>query len=241
MTKKITFIGQGILGKISPNVDIKLPEPKKSSTYLPSWYTQSERWLGSDKPQIENYSANQGLKHCVSFLDVMTSGYMVELWTDIQVTRSVDGEAHLTWLVPPDPLVVRDQRSGANIPRPAGHDSVHYGWVSQFAIKVPKGYSVLLTHPQNRFDLPFTTLSGIIDSDSYFPSGIIPFFLRSDFEGIIKAGTPIAQLFPYKRESWKSEIGDKNLEQEAIQQSFDSRRSLDGLYKKIHWTKKEYK
>jgi hypothetical protein len=242
MDKKITFIRQGTLGQILPEGSkIKLPEPKTSTKYIPDWYNKSERWLGSTEPVINNYSANQGLKHCVSFLDVMTSGYMVELWTDIQVTRDENNAAYLNWLAPPDPLVIRDQRSGALIPRPAGHDDVHYGWVSQFAIKVPKGYSVLLTHPLNRFDLPFTTLSGIIDSDSYFPAGIIPFFLKSNFEGIIKAGTPIAQLLPYKRESWSSEIGSKELEEEAVQQSYDSRRSLGGLYKKLHWVKKEYK
>ena len=243
MTKKITFIKQNtfVSQPWGDKNEIKLPIPKKSSIHLPDWYSKSERWIDSDKPVIKNYGANQGLKHCVPFLDAMTSGYMVELWTDIQVERVSESEASITWLVPPDPIVVRSQGSGALIPRPAGHDQTHYAWISQYAVKVPKGYSILLTHPVNRFDLPFTTLTGIMDSDSYFPAGNIPFFLRSDFEGIIKAGTPIAQLFPYKRDSWESKEGNNKLVQETLQQSYDSRRVLGGFYKKLHWTRKEYK
>jgi len=241
MSKKITFTGLPIpnLFTNTPS-DLEIPTPKKSSLHMPDWYNKSERWLDSDKVEIRNYSANHGLKHCIPFLDVMTSGYMIELWTDVQVIRNENNEAELTWLSPPDPALVRDQRSGKTVPRPAGHDEVHYGWINQFSIKVPKGYSVLLTHPANRFDLPFTTLAGIIDSDSYFPGGVIPFFLRSDFEGIIKAGTPIAQLFPYKRESWVSERGGKDLQKEAQQQAYDTRRSIGGLYKSLHWTRKSH-
>jgi hypothetical protein len=246
--KKITFIRQATFGTdpslikdTNQKTRVKLPIPKPSLNYIPDWYKKSERWIGSDGPVIANYSTNQGLKHCVPFLEVMTSGYMIELWTDIQVTQGSDGYANLNWLSEPDPLVIRNQSSGALIPRPAGHSDTHYAWVGQFAIKVPKGYSVLLTHPVNRYDLPFTTLSGIIDSDSYQSSGMLPFFLKDNFEGIIKAGTPIAQLFPYKRDAWTSSEGNSDEEQHAIQLSFDTRRSLGGLYKKIHWTRKEYK
>lgn len=246
--KKITFIREATFGSdpslikdMNQKTRVKLPLPKPASNYIPDWYRQSERWVDSDGPVISNYSANQGLKHCVSFLEVLTSGYMIELWTDIQVTKTHDGNTNLNWLSEPDPLVIRSQSSGALVPRPAGHSDTHYAWVGQFAIKVPKGYSVLLTHPMNRYDLPFTTLSGIVDSDSYYAAGLLPFFLNDDFEGIIKAGTPIAQLFPYKRDAWSSSEGSSAEEQEVIQQSYDTRRSLGGLYKKIHWTKKEYK
>jgi hypothetical protein len=246
--KKITFIREATFGSDpslvkdkSLKTRVKLPIPKPSLNYVPDWYKKSERWIGADGPVISNYSTNQGLKHCVPFLEVMTSGYMVELWTDIQVTQADDGYANLNWLAEPDPLVIRNQASGALIPRPAGHSEVHYAWVGQFGIKVPKGYSVLVTHPMNRYDLPFTTLSGIMDSDSYQSAGNIPFFLKDGFEGIIKAGTPIAQLYPFKRDNWTSVEGNAEDEQRTLQQSYDSRRSLGGLYKKLHWTRKEYK
>lgn len=243
MIKKIKFIKQNtfLSQPWGEKVEINIPEPKKTSVYLPDWYSKSERWTGSGSPKIEGYSANQGLKHCVPFLDAMTNGYAIELWTDVQAHVDENGSPHFTWLSQPDPLLVRTQESGALIPRPVGHHDMHLAWTGQWGIKLPKGYSYLLTHPANRFDLPFTTLTGIVDADSYYAAGLIPFFIKENFEGIIKAGTPIAQIYPFKRDNWESELGDTSLRQETIQQSFDSRRSLGGLYKKLHWTRKEYK
>jgi len=73
-----------------------------------------------------------------------------------------------------------------------------------------------------------------------FSSVSFPFYLRKDFEGIIKKGTPIAQVIPFKRETWQSEIvpygNDKN-----IKHSRDILKStIDRAYKKNYWSKKKY-
>ena len=36
-----------------------------------------------------------------------------------------------------------------------------------WTIETPPGYSMLITHPFNRPDLPFTTLTGLVDCDRY--------------------------------------------------------------------------
>ena len=95
----------------------------------------------------------------------------------------------------------------------------------------------MVTHPFNRFDLPFTTTSGLIDSDGWVTAGNIPFFLREGFEGIIEKNTPVAQLFPYKRESWEMGVS-KILESRAIIDSPD--RSKIGYYKNKYWNRKTY-
>src|SRR5215475_8103617 len=41
-----------------------------------------------------------------------------------------------------------------------------------WTIEAPEGYAVLLTHPLNRVDLPFTTLTGIVDCDRYHDNWI---------------------------------------------------------------------
>lgn len=241
LPKKITFVRQNtfVSQPWGDKVEISLPAPAPSVKYVPEWYNKSERWVRSDGPVIKNYAANQGVKHCVPFLEAMTSGYVLELWTDVQVTLD-DGYPAFNWMSQPDPIIIRDADSGSLIPRPAGHHEMHLSWVGQWGIKLPKGYSYLLTHPANRFDLPFTTLTGIVDGDSFLAAGLIPFFIHKDFEGIIKAGTPIAQIYPFKRDDWKSDLGDNNLRQELIQQAYDSRRHLGGLYKKLHWVRKRY-
>jgi hypothetical protein len=105
-------------------------------------------------------------------------------------------------------------------------------------MKAPRGYSILITHPLNRFDLPFTTTSGIIDSDGWVPPGNIPFFLQKGFNGVIPKGTPFAHVFPYKRDSWVMSIS-KVLQARAF---FDGKidRSQVGYYKKKYWNRKNY-
>src|SRR5262245_2197742 len=59
-------------------------------------------------------------------------------------------------------------------------------------------------HPVNRFDLPFTTLAGLVDSDRYHDNWIhFPARWHDlNFRGVLPKGTPVAQCVPVKRESW---------------------------------------
>jgi len=61
-----------------------------------------------------------------------------------------------------------------------------------------------VTHPVNRFDLPFTTLTGLVDTDLY--RMISSTFRRSGeipgFQGVLPKGTPVAQCLPVKRDLW---------------------------------------
>lgn len=219
-----------------------LPIPKPASQHVPEWYAKSERWVGNNnEPQLINGGANHGLKLCVPFLDAMTSGYMVELHTDMTVTYNEEADdVNIEWISVPTPLVRRDPALGEKIPRPEGHLNTHFAWVGQWGIEVPKGWSILLTHPFNRYDLPFTTLTGLMDSDNSVNAGNIPFFMKRNFTGVIPAGTPIAQLIPIKREDWVSELGTEEDKKKANQQSFDSRRVFHGFYKKNLWVRKKY-
>jgi hypothetical protein len=241
MSKKIKFIPITEFSNITKNVAPELSPPIPASKNIPEWYSKSERFTTEDnKPKFFNYSPSPGLKLCVPFLDALISGYFIVLNQDIQVTANSDLDSSLNWLVQPDPIMVRDFKLGEKIPRPVGHTLEHYAWIGQFGIELPKNYSVLLTHPLNRHDLPFTTLSGIMDSDKSLSPGNIPFFLKANWSGIIAAGTPIAQLIPFKRDNWTSEIGSTELIKKANQQSYDSRAVHQGYYKKTFWTRKSY-
>ena len=61
----------------------------------------------------------------------------------------------------------------------------------------------MITHPLNRNDLPFITISGIVDGNfAISADGNVPFYIKNNFEGIIPQGTPIAQLIPFYRQNW---------------------------------------
>jgi hypothetical protein len=75
-----------------------------------------------------------------------------------------------------------------------------------WTIELPPGYSLLATHPINRPDLPFVTLTGLVDADRYHDNYIsFPARWRDpDFNGVLPNGTPVAQCVPIKRESWSA-------------------------------------
>jgi hypothetical protein len=207
-----------------------------SKSHIPNWYKKSKQFSG-EKVEIKNLSYNSDIKKCVPFLDSLTSGYMIELWTDIQVTFE-NGKPIMTWLVTPDPVSFRSGVAEL-FPIPAGHNSQHMSWNLPIFLQTPKGYSSLITHPLNRHDLPFLSLSGIVDTDGVLYPGNYPFFIKDGFEGIIPAGTPIAQIIPFKRDNWER----KNNEDIVLlgkKRQNDSRKTLLSFYKKFIWKKKEY-
>lgn len=202
------------------DLDIFPPVPAKS--LVPQWYKDSEKTF-LDNDNVEH----NGLKKCIPFLDTMISGYIIRLHKGVLVTRVnnnifVNGQS----------VHERYYKMGNMVPVPAGHETNKFVWENQWAWKTPKGWSTIITHPLNRFDLPFTTLSGVVDSDNFVSSGNLPFYIKSDFEGVIPAGTPIAQIIPIKRERWISKT-IKDL-------SFISEYTGKDHYKKFDWRKKQY-
>lgn len=215
-----------------------LPSPSKN--HLPEWYKKSEQFVGG-KPKIDERGVNRGLKLCVPFLDSMTSGYIATLWQDIIVSQE-NGLPWITWEVTEtsySPVDYRTSESAPLLPIPSGHSPTHFVWKNPFFFELPEGYSMLLSHPFNRFDLPFTTLSGIIDADGILARGNIPFFIKDGFEGIIKQGTPIFQIFPFKRENWNIE-NDIDLKNRGKKNVSLASRVIRGWYKDNIWHKKEY-
>jgi len=104
-----------------------------------------------------------------------------------------------------------------------------------WTIEAPEGYAVLFTHPLNRFDLPFTTLSGIVDCDRYRDSWVhFPAqWHDTNFSGVLPKGTPIAQCVPVKREDWVMQA--EPLTPEETQRAHDLSKSIvrePGLYRR---------
>ena len=65
-------------------------------------------------------------------------------------------------------------------------------------------------------------------------------FIKDGFEGLIKEGTPIAQIIPIKTEPWKLER-NTNLLAEAKLARSESLKHIIGWYKNKYWKRKEYK
>jgi hypothetical protein len=67
------------------------PKPFPASQALPQWwkdaspYVKSEKNLDGKKIIVENFESNASFKKCTPMLDLLSSGYIVPLWADVQV------------------------------------------------------------------------------------------------------------------------------------------------------------
>ena len=88
----------------------------------------------------------------------------------------------------------------------------------------------------------FTILDGIVDTDQYKAPVNFPFVLNDvKWEGIIPAGTPMAQVIPFKRESWEHKIGSDKERQEQEKITRKLKTLFFNSYKRQFWSRKEYK
>ena len=214
-----------------------------SKNLIPEWYKGSKNDFlskGKSNPLSMLEPNSKNFKMCMPFFESLSSGYLVLCPVDLVVTTDEFGLQRVNWVDPDYDVVNYRENEENNIPIPLGCSSRNFTWVFPVSIKLPKGYSAIITHPLNRYDLPFITTTGIIDGDFSFGFGQYPFFIKENFTGVIKQGTPIAQIIPFKTESWKIEQNDK-IKEEALNNLVKSRSVLFGWYKNNYWKKKDYK
>lgn len=204
---------------------------------LPDWY---KKIVPLNTSNLKSLPQTLNVKSCVPFMDTFLSGYVMTTPMDIAVKINDEGNPVITWSFSEFNFIgVRGLDAAPGLPIPQGYNITHFTWSTMSAIKIPKGYSCLVTHPLNRYDLPFLTLSGIVDADDIFHHGNIPFFIKEGFEGLIKAGTPMFQIIPFKREEWES-VKKPGLFKIASSQSMRSALNTVGWYKKNNWKRKIY-
>jgi len=235
MTKKIKFAVSSLNPENPLNEELKHANmlfPAKS--LIPKWFKDTPT-LKIGKPDDK-----KNFKNCATFTDSFLTGYMLTTICDIDV-RLIPGQMP-DIKMPYELITARESLNGGLMPLPDGYHNIHFAWMNGFHLKTPKGYSLLITHPFNRHDLPFYTLTGVVDSDDIaMSSGIMPFFLKSNFEGVIPKGTPFAQVVPIKRESWEAENDESLLKDDWRKSLYLFRSSFAGdWYKKTQWKKKDY-
>lgn len=184
-----------------PLLEPLLPRPVPAAHALPDW-------LGEMPAQVDaatlGGAAVRTLKHCPPVIDAMRLGVLILCPTDITVRG---GEVSWDW----DPPILTD----ADISRaPIGVHMTEQAEGSPYAgqqlvlkfmnfwtLETPPGWSLLFMHPQGYPDLPFITLSGVVDCDTYKDGYVhFPVLLKLGFEGVIARGTPVAQAVPVQKE-----------------------------------------
>jgi len=220
------------------------PQPGIRSN-IPNWLRKTPKYRYGQTKFVFEGESNLSIRNCIPFLESFTTGYVMTLPCDIQVRTLEDGSPRITWggsNFPNAPVTSRpfDEVQYPQVPLMEGFDRLQFNWMPQWSVKTKKGYSCLFIHPINRVDLPFYTLGGVVDTDRWGEAGNHPFLLKKGWEGIIEKGTPVVQIIPFKRESWKSEL-KQALFPEYLKKIRERDRTLIGWYKKNAWATKSYK
>jgi hypothetical protein len=212
-----------------------IPAPVPAPLGLPDWLktmpTQAFAALGQgDAPTV---------KRCPPFIDAMTSGFLLPLICDLRIEK---GEFSWDNDLPPGGAVgfVRSPVSFHEPSQVMGtplfdDDRFLIKFHNLWTIEAPEGFALFFTHPVNRFDLPFTTLSGLVDCDRYYENWIhFPAHWHdTSFSGVLPRGTPVAQCIPVKREKWAAKIEALSSEQaQRVQDMATEMNREQGVYRR---------
>lgn len=195
--------------------------PIPSSRLIPDWYKNLQSYVGDEKKPDGSGATTATAKRCMPIFDAITSGYIISTYTDIWVSQQKDDTEetfqYYEWSIL-DPIGFHPKEQLPEHPDGSGHRISYPKWINAWSIKTPPGYSCLFVTPLHR-DTPIVILPGVVDTDVYTAPVNFPFILKNPkMEGLIPAGTPIAQVIPIKRDDWQMSIGEKDdlLKQEKI-------------------------
>lgn len=230
-----------LFSSLDSHIDYVAPKPVPAVTNMPSKWKEMSPFIGSDtKLKIRNYEPNLTAKKCIPMFDAITSGYHIPLVADIQVSKQGQ-DSFFTWKTKINIVTMHNKNQTLGLDIPYGFNDQPFKWEAMFFIKTPPGWSSLFIHPTGYSDLPFRTISGVVDTDVYEQEIAFPFWIQNDFEGIIEQGTPIVQIIPFKRESWKSEFDSFDDKELQKRKDKGAHAKLINNYMSRFRQKKEYK
>ena len=207
--------------------------PDVSAKSLPEWYKSADRY---------DEEGSSTFRNCVPFFDSMTSGYMFRTPCDIKFEHN--GERLTAVIDDPDVQYFVGHRDPLpKFHHPEGYYQEHFSFLPEWGVGLEKGFSALYTTPLNRFDLPFQITSGVIDNDRLNTPGMVPFFVKKGFSGVLPKGTPYMQVFPFRREEWTAVpvYGTEAQIGRNLKRSIKFRSVKSDFYRDNMWQRKKYR
>lgn len=229
-----------------PHLADVFPLPEPGTRNVPSWYKDQPPIAGEDPTTPQNGNMRLTVKKCQAFFDAMAIGYTLKVPVDIYIDTT-DGKvqiqlpAHLQRF---SGEIISEHSTEQVSHLPIDKDiycdkilRIHPTWM----VQTGEGYSTLFTNPMHQDPTPLKAIDAIIDTDMFWSDGHLSFLVKKNFKGIIKQGTPMAQIFPFKREDWEMEI-DKNFDPaKTEEQRAKVRSTFQNGYRLKFWQKKTFK
>lgn len=212
-----------------------IAEPLPANKVLPDWYKMLEG-------KVDVGVGKSTVKRCMPFLDALTMGWIIPLAAEFEFrydeqAKEIEYSANF-----------HRELISTHGPQQIGGDTnemtqfpilkFHNYW----AMKVPDGYSLLITAPFNRHEPRFKVFTGVVDGDNYFNFINAPFlWTGGEYHDVIKKGTPIIQVIPFKRNGI---IGDgiiRSMTDEELDKKNTTQKTLgshESLYRDNLWENK---
>lgn len=184
---------------------LKINPPVISNKILPDWYKDLTRTVVLDSG-FEGGTA----KKCPAIQDILTTGFVIPLWTKLQFASIKDTEGNI---VKQNWTLGISQATKEPIEH---HLDYHYPYQTKgmelnktidntvlklslpYKIVVPNGYNIKYSDPFYHFRKDIRCLPGIVEADKWghvtFPFEI----LSNNF--VMEAGTPLIHCLVFKRE-----------------------------------------
>lgn len=224
------------------------PPPTPASKNIPDWYKKQPAYGGDEEKALKGGHSTSTVKRCMPVFDSMTSGYIIYFPCDVYIDAT-DPEK-ITWSIPDKMRMIRKDLVSSHSPEQVSHyprDEKKYHKdvfriLPFWSVGTEAGYSCLFTHPIHRDKLPFKAFTAIIDTDNFISDGHLSMYIEKDFKGIIERGTPLAQVIPFKRESYAMElVGLEKAAKEISKQRMSVRSKFKNFYRDHLRQKKEYR
>jgi hypothetical protein len=188
-----------------PHLRGAIPDPRPAVKLLPEYFKKL-------KPQVNSHPSSGTAKRCVPFLDALSSGFIIPLWSDVFVHAS-NGELKIDF---PENFPLKQSLGHHSFDQIEGHpySNTSYGkfpmkWINPWLIKTEENVSCLFTSPFNHLERRFKIFDGCVDTDTYYNHINLPFiWTGGDGQFLIQKGTPLVQVIPFRREAVELEISD---------------------------------
>ena len=215
---------------------------KPAKEYKPSWYVNAPFYVdqnnNKDTLKIYNGEVNATFRKCIPMLEAINIGYMVSLCADVLV-ENLDDQYNVTWKSTKNIFDLHGQNTKLIDP-PDNYNNhvIKYTW--GVLPKTPKGYSILVVEPLGFNNGVFKQIPAVVDTDKNDLQFALPMWVKKDFNGIVEAGTPLAQIIPFKKESWKSKHGYMEDNEYLIQEEKGFNKKIKNHYKDKAFNQKKY-
>lgn len=168
-------------------------------------------------PVYGKYKANNfTIKRCPGVIEYGMTGYIIRAWQDIAITTENDGVTYSWETNTPPSKYISKQYSDKNA---LDHEinffdpEMYFNYFPRqntlkttlkintpWYVELPKGYKLLYAPVWYDNEERFTTIPGILDPEESNSIKIIMYWHRIGTTEVIKAGTPLVRLIPFKPE-----------------------------------------